>query len=118
MEDKTVIAIAHRLSTIARMDRPVVLEAGRIVQEGTHAESLALGGLYDKPRRHQSGGFLASDLGPQGNRDVGLAARAQTSTGKGLTAPAHGVGRTGRRVQGGRRAATPGGICPIAADSN
>jgi ATP-binding cassette subfamily B multidrug efflux pump len=62
MEGKTVIAIAHRLSTIARMDRLVVLEAGRIVESGTHDELLALGGLYEKLWRHQSGGFLADDV--------------------------------------------------------
>jgi ATP-binding cassette, subfamily B, multidrug efflux pump len=62
MEGKTVIAIAHRLSTIARMDRLVVLEAGRIVESGTHDELLALGGLYEKLWRHQSGGFLGDDL--------------------------------------------------------
>jgi ATP-binding cassette subfamily B multidrug efflux pump len=65
MEGKTVIAIAHRLSTIARMDRLVVLDAGRIVEEGTHAELLALGGHYEKLWRHQSGGFIASDLEPE-----------------------------------------------------
>ncbi len=58
MQGKTVIAIAHRLSTIARMDRLVVLEAGRIVEQGSHAELLALGGLYATLWRHQSGGFL------------------------------------------------------------
>ena len=62
MEGKTVIAIAHRLSTIARMDRLIVLEAGRIVEEGTHAELLRLGGHYEKLWRHQSGGFLADEL--------------------------------------------------------
>jgi ATP-binding cassette subfamily B multidrug efflux pump len=62
MEGKTVIAIAHRLSTIARMDRLIVLEAGRIVESGTHEELLRLGGHYDKLWRHQSGGFLAEDL--------------------------------------------------------
>ena len=61
MEGKTVIAIAHRLSTIARMDRLVVLDAGRIVESGTHAELLALGGHYEKLWAHQSGGFLADD---------------------------------------------------------
>jgi len=64
MEGKTVIAIAHRLSTIARMDRLVVLDAGRIVEQGTHDELLRLGGVYEKLWRHQSGGFLAHDVPP------------------------------------------------------
>jgi ATP-binding cassette, subfamily B, multidrug efflux pump len=62
MEGKTVIAIAHRLSTIARMDRLIVLEAGRIVESGTHEELLRLGGHYEKLWRHQSGGFLAGEM--------------------------------------------------------
>jgi ATP-binding cassette subfamily B multidrug efflux pump len=62
MQGKTVIAIAHRLSTIARMDRLVVLEAGKIVEEGTHTELLRLGGHYEKLWRHQSGGFIANEL--------------------------------------------------------
>ena len=62
MEGKTVIAIAHRLSTIARMDRLVVLEAGCIVEQGTHDELLRRDGHYAKLWRHQSGGFLAPDL--------------------------------------------------------
>src|SRR5207247_5264840 len=62
MEGKTVIAIAHRLSTIARMDRLIVLEGGRIAEQGTHAQLLRLGGHYEKLWRHQSGGFLADDV--------------------------------------------------------
>ena len=61
MEGKTVIAIAHRLSTIARMDRLIVLDAGRIVEQGTHAELLARGGAYATLWRHQSGGFLQNE---------------------------------------------------------
>jgi ATP-binding cassette subfamily B multidrug efflux pump len=62
MKDKTVIAIAHRLSTIARMDRLIVLDAGRIVEQGSHEQLIALGGHYEKLWRHQSGGFLANDV--------------------------------------------------------
>ena len=58
MQGKTVIAIAHRLSTIARMDRIVVLDDGRIAEEGTHAELLARGGLYARFWNRQAGGFL------------------------------------------------------------
>jgi ABC-type multidrug transport system fused ATPase/permease subunit len=58
MEGKTVIAIAHRLSTIARMDRIVVLDQGRIVEEGTHAELRARDGLYAAFWNRQSGGFI------------------------------------------------------------
>jgi ATP-binding cassette subfamily B multidrug efflux pump len=59
MEGKTVIAIAHRLSTIARMDRLIVLDQGRIVEQGSHGELLQLRGHYYRLWQHQSGGFLA-----------------------------------------------------------
>jgi ATP-binding cassette subfamily B multidrug efflux pump len=60
MQGKTVIAIAHRLSTIARMDRLLVLDQGRIVEAGSHAELLAQGGLYADLWRRQTGDFLAA----------------------------------------------------------
>jgi ATP-binding cassette, subfamily B, multidrug efflux pump len=56
-----VVAIAHRLSTIAAMDRLIVLDAGRIVEEGNHHALLASGGLYARLWAHQSGGFLGED---------------------------------------------------------
>ena len=58
MAGKTVIAIAHRLSTIAAMDRIVVLEDGRIAEEGSHTALLAKGGLYARFWARQSGGFI------------------------------------------------------------
>ncbi|HEX5355672.1 MAG TPA: ABC transporter ATP-binding protein [Aquabacterium sp.] len=61
MEGKTVVAIAHRLSTIAAMDRLIVLDKGRIVEEGDHATLLAQGGLYARLWAHQSGGFLGEE---------------------------------------------------------
>ncbi len=63
MAGKTVIAIAHRLSTIARLDRLIILDAGRIVEDGSHEELLAKGGVYADLWRRQSGGFLAADPG-------------------------------------------------------
>jgi len=65
MQGKTVIAIAHRLSTIAAMDRIVVLEDGRIVEDGSHAELLAHGGLYARFWARQSGGFIGLDAGEE-----------------------------------------------------
>jgi ATP-binding cassette subfamily B multidrug efflux pump len=61
MEGKTVIAVAHRLSTIAAMDRLVVMDKGRIVEEGSHDTLLRKGGLYADLWRRQSGGFLARE---------------------------------------------------------
>ena len=58
MEGKTVVAIAHRLSTIAAMDRLIVIDRGRIVEEGNHQTLIALNGLYARLWEHQSGGFL------------------------------------------------------------
>ena len=60
MHGKTVIAIAHRLSTIAAMDRLVIMDRGRVVEEGTHEALLARGGLYADLWTRQSGGFLAA----------------------------------------------------------
>ena len=58
MEGKTVIAIAHRLSTIAAMDRLIVFDEGKIIEQGTHQELLRKNGIYTKLWGHQSGGFL------------------------------------------------------------
>jgi len=61
MEGKTVVAIAHRLSTIAAMDRLIVLDKGRIVEQGDHRSLLEQGGLYARLWAHQSGGFLGEE---------------------------------------------------------
>ncbi|RUO32351.1 ABC transporter ATP-binding protein [Aliidiomarina soli] len=62
MEGKTVIAIAHRLSTIAAMDRLVIMDQGRVIEQGTHEQLITQDGLYAKLWRRQSGGFLAEDV--------------------------------------------------------
>jgi ATP-binding cassette, subfamily B, multidrug efflux pump len=64
MKGKTVIAIAHRLSTIARMDRLVILDKGRIVEQGSHEELLAADGHYAALWRRQSGGFIDAPDAP------------------------------------------------------
>ena len=61
MTGKTVIAIAHRLSTIAALDRLVVMHQGRIIEQGSHDELLALNGVYARLWQRQSGGFLGED---------------------------------------------------------
>ena len=61
MQGKTVLAIAHRLSTIAAMDRIIVLDEGRIVEQGTHSQLLATNGLYARYWNRQSGGFIGSE---------------------------------------------------------
>ena len=58
MEGKTTVVIAHRLSTIQKMDRIIVLDDGKIVEEGSHKNLIAKNGLYAKLWSHQSGGFI------------------------------------------------------------
>jgi ATP-binding cassette, subfamily B, multidrug efflux pump len=70
MEGKTVLAIAHRLSTLRLMDRLVVIDKGRIVEQGTHAELVERDGLYASLWKRQSGGFIAADE----EDEVGIAA--------------------------------------------
>ena len=61
MDGKTVIAIAHRLSTIAKMDRIVVLDNGKVTEQGSHDELLRKNGLYHSFWNRQSGGFIGTD---------------------------------------------------------
>ncbi|TPK86771.1 ABC transporter ATP-binding protein [Mesorhizobium sp. B2-4-13] len=70
MQGKTVIAIAHRLSTIAAMDRLVVMDQGRVIEEGSHEELVARGGLYAQLWQRQSGGFLLDDVPVEAANDA------------------------------------------------
>jgi len=65
MRDRTVLVVAHRLSTIAHLDRILVFNAGRIVEDGSHAELLAAGGLYETLWTRQAGGFLPNSSDPE-----------------------------------------------------
>ena len=76
MEGKTVVAIAHRLSTIAAMDRLIVMDKGRIVEEGDHRSLLARRGLYARLWEHQSGGFLGELAGDDDDASSARAAAA------------------------------------------
>jgi ATP-binding cassette subfamily B protein len=64
MEGRTALVVAHRLSTVADMDRLVVLDRGRVVEQGSHGELLAADGAYARLWRHQSGGFLDENAPP------------------------------------------------------
>jgi ATP-binding cassette subfamily B protein len=60
MDGSTALVVAHRLATIAQLDRIVVLDRGRVVEQGTHAQLLVANGVYSRLWEHQSGGFLAA----------------------------------------------------------
>ena len=87
MEGKTVLAIAHRLSTIARMDRIIVMDEGKIFEDGTHEVLLAKGGLYARYWNRQSGGFI----GHSGSGGIVLAYLRKISNWVDPFAPAKGA---------------------------
>ncbi|MEJ3652772.1 ABC transporter ATP-binding protein [Actinomycetes bacterium KLBMP 9759] len=68
MEGRTALVVAHRLSTVAQMDQLVVLERGQVVEQGSHAELLARGGVYAGLWEHQSGGFLEPETATDADR--------------------------------------------------
>jgi ABC-type transport system involved in cytochrome bd biosynthesis fused ATPase/permease subunit len=102
MQDKTVIVVAHRLSTIAHLDRILVFDQGRVVEDGTHEELLALGGAYHQLWSRQAGGFVlddgAADSSAQNETAEASEASAET-TADTATAPEELIGNDRRRIQ-------------------
>ncbi|MHC6626541.1 ABC transporter ATP-binding protein [Streptomyces globosus] len=104
MAGRTALVVAHRLSTVAAMDRLIVLDRGRIVEQGRHEELLTTGGAYARLWRHQSGGFLGgadggADSSPVGGADGGPVGGAGGPVGggrSGADTPADGPGTVGR----------------------
>ncbi|AXE27275.1 ABC transporter ATP-binding protein [Streptomyces globosus] len=95
MAGRTALVVAHRLSTVAAMDRLIVLDRGRIVEQGRHEELLTSGGAYARLWRHQSGGFLGGADG--GGGGGGPEDRGPADGGRsGADAPADGPGTVGR----------------------
>jgi ATP-binding cassette subfamily B protein len=79
MQGKTVIVVAHRLSTIANLDRILVFDQGRIVEDGTHNELLALGGAYERLWSRQAGGFVLDDGAAEKDVSVDVEAEAEAA---------------------------------------